>query len=428
MLKRKYVKCCFELIFILIIIVGGLKVLEKGKYSPGLEPDEFAWIFTGYYFDLYFLRFDLFHQDWKDYEAFDQPPLAKYIVGVALFLRGYRIDSLDVKRFWNSVPVDKLPAYFDLVKDKIPNLSVIIYSLRSTIFLFALSSLLFIYIFVRILYGVLPAFVSTSLIISNPIHNYYSIRVLADPILLLFFTLFILLCALYLKLQKNIYLVLGFIVSSLAFLTKLNGILLVFVLMTIFLIKNKFSISKQDWKCLITGLIAFLLITMVLNPVFLNTGIKAIGKMVEVRLSAFRTFQETFKGVALLSVSERFATATRMIFFSYSPFYNVIKVPVELIMFVVGFYYIFRRRDLLLMTIFAFLVVIPISILPHNTPRYYYWIFPFTHIIAGLSINLFKEMLSRQDVRFLKIQDKCLNLSRFVGKVFSKAERNNSPM
>lgn len=397
--KRKYLKFCLELIFIFMIIAGGLKMLENRKYSLWLESDEPAWIFSGYYFNLYFLRFDLFHQDWNDYEAFDQPPLAKYIVGGALYLRGFTIDSLDLKRFWNSIPPDKLPIYFDSLKYKIPNPTIVIPFIRSVVFVFALSSLLFIYIFVRSMYGVLPAFLSTSLIISNPIHNYYSIRILADPILLFFFTLFILLCALYLKSQKNIYLVFAFIVSSLAFLTKLNGILLVFVLIIIFLIRNKFSISKQDYKYLIAGFIAFLLISILLNPVFLNGGIKTIGKMIEVRLGASHMLQETFKGVALLSVSERFVTATKVIFFRSSLFYPLIKVPVELIMFVVGMYYIFRRRDLLLISIFIFLVVIPISILPYNVPRYFYWIFPFTYIIASLSVNVFKEMLGKRDVK-----------------------------
>jgi 4-amino-4-deoxy-L-arabinose transferase-like glycosyltransferase len=276
------------------------------------------------------------------------------------------------------------------------------------------------------LYGALPAVISTSLIISCPIYHYYSIAILADPILLFFYTLFILFCALYWKSQKMIYVVLAFLVSSLAFLTKINGIVLVFLLMTIFLIKNRFSILKQDYKYLITGFIGFLLISIFLNPVFLNTGIKALERMIEVRLSGFRVYQEMFKDVALLSISERFVTAVRMIFFTFSPFYKFIKVPVELIMFVVGTYYIVKRRDVLLILIFGFLVVIPISILPHNTPRYYYWIFPFTHIIAGLSINIFKEMLSRKYVEFRKIQEKVLNLFRFIGELFSKAQRNIS--
>jgi hypothetical protein len=396
MLKTKYLKFSLELIFILLIIVGGWKLLENKKYGDLIDSDEVAWIFTGYYFNLYFLRFELFHPDWKDYEALDHPPLAKYVVGGSLYLKGYTIDSLDPKRFWNNIPINKFPIYFELVKHQIPNPTIVIPFTRSVIFLFALSSLFLIYFFVRISYGVVPALISTSLIMINPIFTNISIWILAEPILLFLFTVFILLCALYLKSKRNIYIVFAFIISSLAFLTKLNGILLVFVLMTIFLIKNKFSVSKQEYKFLIGGFIAFLLITILLNPVFLNAGMEAIWKMVEVRLSAFRHYQETFKDVALLSVSERFFTATQMIFFKYSPFYHNIKVPVELIMFVPGIYYVFRRGDLLLISIFVFLVLIPISILPYNTIKYYYWIFPFPYIIAGLSLNLWKEILNKK--------------------------------
>jgi hypothetical protein len=402
MLKRKYLKFSFELIFLLLIIAGGWKALESRKYSPLYEADEVAWIFAGYYFNLYFLQFNLFHEDWNDDEAFDHPPLAKYIVGGTLYLKGYTIDSLDPKRFWNAIPPDKFPIFFDFVKHKIPNPNITIPFSRSIIFVFALSSLLLIYIFIRSLYGALPAVICTSLIISCPIHNYYSIAILADPILLFFYALFILFCALYWKSQKMIYLFFAFVVSSLAFLTKINGIVLVFLLMTIFLIKNRFSILKQDYKCLIMGFIAFLLISIFLNPVFLNTGIKALGKMIEVRLSAFRMLQETFKDAALLSVGERFITAAKVIFFRSSFFYPMIRVPVELIMFLLGMYYIVSRRDFLLMLIFGYMVVIPITILPYPAPRYFYWISPFIYMIGGLSVKALEEMMGKKMYRFLK--------------------------
>src|SRR4030042_1394030 len=122
MFKRKYLKLGLELIFILIIIIGGLEVLEHKKYSLLYDSDEVAWIFTGYYFNLYFLRLDLFHPDWTDYEAFDHPPLAKYIVGGTLFLNGYMIDSLEPKRFINAmVPLTNPKKTFDLVIPKVPN-------------------------------------------------------------------------------------------------------------------------------------------------------------------------------------------------------------------------------------------------------------------------------------------------------------------
>ncbi len=408
--KRKYLIFVFELIFILLIIIGGLKALEKNKYLPVYDSDEVSWIFTGYYFNLYFLHFDLFHEDWDDYEAFDHPPLAKYIVGAVIFLKGYTIDSLEPKRFINTmVPLINPQKAFDLITPKVPNPKVVIPSLRSFIFGFALLSLLLIYIFMRTSYGILPAFITTSLIVCNPIFTLISTRILADPILLFFFSLLILFCALYSKSQRNVYIVFGFIISALAFLTKLNGILLVFMLIIFLLVKTKFSILKEHWKYLLIGIIAFLIISVLLNPVFLNTGIKALWKMIEVRSSAFRMYQEAWKSVSLLSINERFLTATKMIFFKHSIFYQLIKVPVELILFVGGIYYTFRRRELLLILIFVFLVVIPISILPFNFPRYYYWIFPFIYIIAGLSSSLFKEILVKIEFYFLKRKDDSFN-------------------
>ena len=395
MLKKKYLIYCLDLIFILLIIIGGLNVLEKRKYGDLIDSDEVSWIFAGYYFNLYFLQLGFFHPDWKDYEAFDHPPLMKYIVGGALYLKGHTIDSIEPKRLLNNMPKDKARVYFELIKDEIPDPVVMIPWTRSVIFGFALSSLLLIYIFVRTSYGILPALISTSLIMFHPIFNKISAWILAEQVLLFFFTLFLLCCAFYLKTKKNTYIVIALAISSLAFLTKLNGALLVLVLITIFLFKNKFAISKQDWKVWMIGSVVFLLIALLLNPTFINNGIKGIVKMVEVRLSAFRIFQETFKEDALLSVSDRFVTTTKMIFFEYSLFYHFIKIPVELIMFGLGMGYALIKKDPLLLSMFAFLVVIPISILPYNCIKYYYWIFPFTHIIAGLSLNVFKEVWNR---------------------------------
>ncbi len=416
MVKRTSLKFCLELIFILVILMVEFKALEERKMLPVYDPDEVSWIFAGYYFNLYFLHFDLFHQDWNDYEAFDHPPLVKYIVGAALFLRGYTINSLDPKRVLNRPPDQFSGVRLASVIPKIPNPTVVIPFARSVIFAFALSSLLLVYIFARIRYGVLPAFISTLLIISSPIFNYVSTRILADPILLAFFALFIVLCALYLNSTKHIYVVVAFVVSSLAFLTKLNGIVLIPVLMIVFLIKNRWTISRNDLKFMFSGSIAFLFIAIILNPVFLNTGIEAIRKMIEVRLAAFRGYQEFYRSVALLSVSDRFVTSAKMIFFEYSLFYQLIKVPVELIMFALGLLDICRRRDLFLMAVFAFLVVIPISMLPFNTPRYYYWILPFIYIIAAVSLNLFKDMCLRRGILLLKFKTNCYTVVRRLGK------------
>jgi hypothetical protein len=371
--------------------MGGLGILENRKQSIVLDSDEIAWIFAGYYFNLYFLHHDIIHSDWNDDEAFDHPPLAKYVVGGILYLKGYTIDSLEAKRFWNNIPINQFPQYIDLIKHKIPNPTLVIPFTRSIIYMFAISSLFLIYIFVRIRYGVLPAIGSVLLIIINPIFYTVSVWILAEPLLLFFYSLFILLCVLYLKYSKNLYVILALIVSALGFITKINGILLVFLFLTIFLIKNRLWIVKQDYKYLIAGFIAFLFIVILLNPVFLNSGLSAIGRMIEARLAAFSRYQETFKNVALLSVKERFITATQMIFFEYSFFYHWLKTPVELILFILGICYFIKKKDLFFISILIYLVIIPLSVLPYNIIKYYYWIFPFTHITAGVSLNLVIE-------------------------------------
>jgi hypothetical protein len=148
--------------------------------------------------------------------------------------------------------------------------------------------------------------------------------------------------------------------------------------------------------------IAFLLITLLLNPAFLNTGINTLWKIFEVRSSAFYTFQQTYPNQALLSVVDRFEYAMRIIFLKSGLFYSLIKIPVEFFLFGIGIYYVVKRRDLFLLFVFLFLVIIPISLLPFRMPRYLYWVSPFIYIIAGLSSNLFKDIVSKKTLDRLK--------------------------
>ena len=96
-----------EFFFILSIALWMLHVLNRTNHMPILQPDEAAWVYSGYYFNLYFLQFNLFHKDWSDYDAFDHPPLVKYITGGTVYLKGYRIDSLDAKRLWRTIPIGR---------------------------------------------------------------------------------------------------------------------------------------------------------------------------------------------------------------------------------------------------------------------------------------------------------------------------------
>ena len=389
-MKKKHLRIVIEVLFIILVILWMANIIDKRINLILYEPDEAAWIYSGYYFNLYFLKFDLFHKDWTDYDAYDHPPLVKYIVGGALFLKGHVFDSLEAKKMWHSIPMNKYASNYGLLISKIPNNALPF--IRFVIFIFAFLSVLLFYIFVRSFYGMLPAIVSTSLLMTNFIFIELSTQILADPVLLFFFIFFVLLCALYLKSGNNIFIFFCFVLSSFAFLTKLNGLILIFVLFFVILVKNRFRISNYNFKILFFGFITFLLMTILLNPFFINSGIHGIVKMVEHRVSHIHFQQETFKSGALLSMGERFQAEIGTIFFKFSLLNKLIGFPFELILFLLGIYYSVRKRDIILLIILVFFILPTISILPLNWKRYYYTVIPFIYIIAGVSLNIFKEL------------------------------------
>ncbi len=392
-MKKNRLKFYIEVLFIIFAILWIFNEMGGRFYLPLSEPDEAAWIYSGYYFNLLFLKFDLFHKDWNDYDAIDHPPLVKYIIGGTLFTKGYIFDSLDAKEMWRRIPMDKyLPNYL-LLKSKLPD--NILPLTRLVIFSFAFLSLVFLYIFVRNFYGILPAIVSTSLLMTNDIFIRLSTQTIADPVLLFFFISFLFLCSYYLKSGGNTCLFLGFVLSSFAFLTKLNGLVLIFVLFWVIFLKNKLAISKYNFKLIGLGIMTFLLMTILLNPFFLNAGPPGLVKMIEHRASHIRLQQEIFKTGALLSIGERVKAEIVTIFFNSSMLNKVIKIPFELIMFLIGLYYSVRKRDFILLTLLIFFILPTLSILPLNWERYYYTVIPFIYIIAGVSLNVFQEFGKR---------------------------------
>jgi uncharacterized membrane protein len=113
--------------------------------------------------------------------------------------------------------------------------------------------------------------------------------------------------------------------------------------------------------------------------------------------------------LALLSLEERLKTEMGIIFLTSSEFYGVTKIPFEFILFLLGIYYSIRKREFILLTILVFFVLPPLLVLPLNRERYYYTVIPFIFIIAGASLNIFKE-LRKEDKKygnFLKSRYTC---------------------
>lgn len=388
-MRKKRLKTYIEILFIIVAILWMFHEVGGRFYLPLSEPDEAAWLYSGYYFNLYFLKFDLSHTDWVEYDAYDHPPLVKYIVGGTLHFKGYTFDSLDAKKLWQSIPMDQYLVYYRLMKSKFPD--DILRVTRFVIFSFAFLSLAFLYIFVRKVYGILSAIVCTSLLMTNDIFVRLSTQTIADPVLLFFFVSFIWLCSLYVKSGKDIYILGGFVLSSFAFLTKLNGLILIFALFFVLFFKNRYSVRRYPYKGLVVGFLGFLFITVLLNPFFLKTGIQGFIGMIDHRVTHLQLQQQIFKGSALPIFTDRLIAEIDVIFFRYSKMTQLTGIPFELILFVLGITYLVLKRDLMLFTMLTFFVVAPLSVLPINWVRYYYTVIPFVYVISAASLNLFRR-------------------------------------
>jgi hypothetical protein len=72
-----------------------LAVYWRPQTAP-LDADEVYWIGSAYYYDLAFAQRDWHHPDWRLLPARENPPVAKYIIGLSLALAGERVSSPDM--------------------------------------------------------------------------------------------------------------------------------------------------------------------------------------------------------------------------------------------------------------------------------------------------------------------------------------------
>jgi hypothetical protein len=64
--------------------------------TAALDADEIYWIGSAYYYNLAFEQRDWHHPDWRLLPARENPPVAKYLIGISLALTGQRIASPDM--------------------------------------------------------------------------------------------------------------------------------------------------------------------------------------------------------------------------------------------------------------------------------------------------------------------------------------------
>lgn len=87
------------LLGVLALWIGGTLAAVSLFWHPDdtyLDMDEVYWIGSTYYFDLAFVRQDWAHPDWRRLPARENPPVAKYILGLGLAGAGQRVTTIDI--------------------------------------------------------------------------------------------------------------------------------------------------------------------------------------------------------------------------------------------------------------------------------------------------------------------------------------------
>lgn len=79
-----------------VICTGVSLALWSRPRNAAIKDDEIYWIGSAYYFDLAFVRHDWSNADWQLLPARENPPVAKYVIGLSLAVADQHITSPDL--------------------------------------------------------------------------------------------------------------------------------------------------------------------------------------------------------------------------------------------------------------------------------------------------------------------------------------------
>jgi len=222
-------KNCFFKILRVLCLLGVISFPFVSNYAfESFHGDENLWIKTSYYFEILFLDHDLDDPRWNAWRTLDQPPVGRYIIGLALFLNGGR------ERFRE---IDKIPAWeygsnFQKNQEKgsVPPPHLLLPA-RFMMALFGIGTCLLIFFIGKAVCGPTVGVLSSIFLAYNPLMLRSCSRAMTDSPLLFFMTLTIALLIILFEIKKKskkAALFVSFpigIAISLAAGTKLNGAL-----------------------------------------------------------------------------------------------------------------------------------------------------------------------------------------------------------
>jgi len=383
---RRYLPMTVEVLVVVLLLVSLVRLYQQRMDLPLYEPDEAAWVFSSYYYHLYFEDADWLSPDWQEFDALDHPPLAKYAVGMAMDLSGEPCKTLAHKRYWHSIPIDGFARSYREMMSRIP--AGALPAARHVAFLCALAALVLLYLFARSRLGPWVAGAAVALTIWNPVFREVSCQALSDPVLLAITLGFVWLLARWVEGGGSGWFVAAAGAVALALLTKLSGGALGLMLLCGVALRWREGKGLASWKAWSVAGAVGLGLLLLLNPTFLQMGPAALFDMLDHRLAQITHQHRIFPKSALTGVGDRLAAALDILFFKFSPIVALCGIPVELMLFLGGLAVAVKTRSYYLLVILAFLVLLPILTAPLSWERYYFAVWPIVYLFGALALRV----------------------------------------
>jgi len=347
------------LILLCIILIPFTYKLESHPFHG----DENHFLRYTKYFKLFFIDKDLNHELWKNFLAYDHPPVGKYVLGLSLFVSGYgdRIEEL-----WNMNPWSFRRDYnWNVSQGALPPKDIL-YVGRLTMAILGGLTCIFIYWVGRTIFSIRVGIIAALLLAYNPLMVLCSKRAMLDSPLLFFMVINIMLIIFFYRsflkgkrLRTFSFAALIGINIAFAAGTKPNGGLtgiifamfcLLFVSINIWRdryfegkLKGIFAklTADKEVKIILTSLIISgciaILVFVGINPTLYHKPLKGSIKMVRVRMSIVKGQQQRV-GPAITSLSQKlnFVFKRTLIAKNYATLGKIFKIPIDFVLFLLG--------------------------------------------------------------------------------------------
>jgi hypothetical protein len=340
----------------LLILIVALSV-AAGQFvrlrNAPIVSDEAAWIFSTVFWKHYSSG-DFSNSDWKNLDAIDHPPLAKYYYGAVLDLQEMVEPTIEAKNWWLSESGDysKGPEFTTGMNERVSKERLqLARTAASFLFVFAALG---VYILASTIAGSWTGALAALLFIGNGVVNGLAPYVFTDFLLIGLVAFGSASIFIWLKSWCNaaagqvarkswFFALLSGVLIGLAILAKFNGIIqfgllaVALGLALLFCAKRRGLIVAQAAVAVIIACV----VVVALDPTALHTPLSMITAIL------FRTTElandEIMSGLSGVSVYSRFAFAFQTLFFEHGLPLDKIYLPIGLLLTITGLLFTIPR-------------------------------------------------------------------------------------